>query len=144
MVNVMGIARKTPEEALRISIDSLGGFKEVGHSLHPDEDPAIAGQWLCHTVTASRREKLSLSQIVLIFRRAANQGDHEGFTAFASACGYKAEPIDTIAELTEVRHAAEKAVRAARDAARDLMLLSENPELLARMKAAGLKVEGLT
>ncbi len=139
----MGFIKKTPEEALRISIDSLGGFKEVGNAFRPEDDPAIAGQWLCHTVTDSRREKLSLSQIVWIFRRAANQGDHEGFAAFAAACGYKAVPVDAVAELTEVRQAAEKAVRAARDAARDLMLLSENPELLARMQAAGLKVDAL-
>ena len=139
----MGFARKTPEEAIRISVDALGGLKEVGAALHPDEDPTIAGRWLTHCLTESRREKLSLSQFVWIFRRAANQGDHEGFAAFAAACGYEARPVDAIAELTEVKQAAERAVRAARDAARDLMLLSENPELLARMKAAGLKVESL-
>lgn len=132
--------RKTPEEALRISVDALQGLQVVGAELKPEYAPDNAGQWLAHCLTATHRQKLSLSQIVWIFRRAANQGDHEGFAAFAAACGYQAKPVDAVAELTEVRQAAERAVRAARDAAKDLMLLSENPELLARMQAAGLKI----
>jgi hypothetical protein len=136
-------ARKTPEEALRISVDALGGLQSVGAELRPesDVDPIISGQWLSHCLTASKRDKLSLRQIAWIFRKAHNIGEHAGFEQFAALCGYTATPVAPAQELAELRHQADAAVRAAHDAARDLELLIDNPRLFATMRAAGLKIE---
>jgi hypothetical protein len=125
---VRNATRKTLEEALRIAVDALGGLQQVGHDLRPDLEPDIAGQWLSHCLTATKRDKLSLSQQRHIFRAAHAAGEHAGFEALAATCGYTATPF------------AEAAKREAIEAARDLELLSDNPRLLAIMRAANLKV----
>jgi len=134
---------KTPEEALRISVDALGGLQPIGAELrHESEmDPISAGQWLSHCLIPTKSDKLSLRQVVWIFRKAHNLGEHEGFATFAAACGYTVTPIAPAAELAELKKQADAAVHAAQAAAQDLELLINNPQLLARMRAAGLKVE---
>lgn len=136
--------QKTPEEALRASVDAIGGLQEIGAALKgADADPVLAGQWLSHCLTADKRDKLSLSQIVHVFRRAHGAGEHDGFAVFAQLCGYQVTPVGFDAQLADVIKRAQVAAEAARRAAEDVESLSDNPELLARMKAAGLKVEAL-
>ena len=55
---VMNRPSKTPEEALRISVDALGGLQDVGAELrHESEmDPISAGQWLSHCLIPTKRE----------------------------------------------------------------------------------------
>lgn len=134
------VIRKSPEEALRASVDALGGLQEVGHDFKPEIDPALAGQWLSHCLTAAKRDKLSLQQIVHIFRSAHGKGEHDGFAVFAKLCGYQVTPVGFDAELADAIKRAQSAAEEARSATQHLESLSENPELLARMKAAGLKV----
>jgi hypothetical protein len=136
--------RRTPEEALRIAADAMGGLQEAGFVLRPDVDPTLAGHWLGHCLTATKRDKLALSQIVLLFRRANTIGEHAGFAAFAAACGYAATPITPEAEFAAAIKRADAARREASQAAADLDELSRRPELLARMEAAGLKVGELS
>jgi hypothetical protein len=135
--------RRSPEEALRASVDALGGLQEVGHAFKPDIDPALAGQWLSHCLTASKRDKLSLSQIVHIFRNAHHTGEHDGFAVFALLCGYQVQAVGTDAELAAAQHRAVAAVREAQDAARDLTTLIDNPKLLATLRAAHVNVEAI-
>lgn len=136
--------RKTPEEALRASVDAIGGLQEVGAALKgADADPVLAGQWLAHCLTASKRDKLSLSQIVHVFRSAHGTGEHDGFAVFAKLCGYQVTAIGFDAELADAIKRAQVAADEARQATAHLETLSGNPELLARMRAAGLKVEAL-
>lgn len=132
--------RRTPEEALRASVDALGGLQAVGHTFKPEADPILAGQWLAHCLTAAKRDKLSLAQIVHVFKSAHAAGEHDGFAVFALLCGYRVEAVGIDAELAEAKRRAEKAVAEAIEAARHLQSLADNPELLARMQAAGLKV----
>lgn len=133
--------RRTPEEALRASVDALGGLQEVGYSLKPDVEPSIAGQWLSHCLTASFRDKLSLGQIAKIFRDAHAIGSHDGFAVFAHLCGYTAIASVPQEALLEAQQRALASVHEAQEAARDLQDLIDNPRLLATMQAAGLKVE---
>lgn len=135
--------RKAPEEALRASVDALGGLQTVGHQFKPEIDPALAGQWLAHCLTAAKRDKLSLQQVVHIFRSAHGIGEHDGFAVFAKLCGYQVTPVGFDAQMADVIKRARAAVEEARSASADLEALSDNPELLARMKAAGLKVEDI-
>jgi hypothetical protein len=136
------VIRRAPEEALRASVDALGGLQEVGHALKgADSDPVLAGQWLSHCLTESKRDKLSLSQIVHVFKRASAIGEHDGFAIFALLCGYQVQPIGVEAQLAEAMKAAEQARAQAEETARNLQTLLENPKLLATMRAAHLNVE---
>lgn len=134
--------RKTPEEAMRASVDALGGLQEVGAQLKgAAADPVLAGQWLAHCLTAAKRDKLSLAQIVHVFRSAHGVGEHDGFAVFAQLCGYQVTPVGFDAQLAQALKRAEQAATEAQQARDEIASLSDNPELLARMTKAGLKVE---
>lgn len=136
--------RKTPEECLRMAVDALGGLQEVGNMLRPDIDPMVAGQWLSHCLTATKRDKLSESQRVMIWQRAHAIGAHEGYQAFARSLGYTAEPTSPDAQLLDAYKRAEAARQAAAEAANDLATLIDNPRLLAAMRAANINVEAIS
>lgn len=136
----------TPESAVLRAVYGAGGPKQVGTTLRPEWDtaPDTAARWLHHCCTDGHRSKLGLRQLVWIFRAACRAGAHIGFQAFARLCGYHATPIGAEAEVLEAYRKAEAARAQAARAADELKTLIDNPELLARMKAAGLKVGELT
>lgn len=131
--------KRTPQEAVRSAVDALGGLQEVGHALKgADSDPILAGQWLSHClqINASNRHKLSLGQLVHVFRQSVAAGHPEGAILFAELCGLKAEPVTTDAQLAAaVTHAAE-ALHTAQAAMADLRLLQDNPRLMAILQAS--------
>lgn len=136
----------TPETALRLTIDALGGPQEVAVDLDPakyEDAPDVGGQWISHCIDPDRREKLALRQMVRIFRRAHSENEHDGFRAFAKVCGYNAEPVLPATELAHLKQQADEAVRSAREAQQQLAMLIDNPRLLAQMQAIGLKTESL-
>ena len=133
----------TPERAVELASDAIGEPKEVAVMLWPTKykhRPESGGDWLGHCLTPERREKLDLCDVVAIFREAASLGEHEGFAAFAAMCGYDATPSDVEAELRRAREEAASMLRAAQQAVHDYDELAQRPELLARMRAANLKV----
>jgi hypothetical protein len=123
----------TPEEALRACVDALGGLQVVGHYLRVDLDPVIAGQWLSHCLTPTCRDKLSLSQILWIFRQAKLKGAHDGAELWNDLLGYHitavVDPAEEIADM----------LRKAQQANRESAELTE--EAIARARAQGLKIE---
>lgn len=133
--------RGTPEEALRLSVGALGGLQDVGHSFKREDDPILAGQWLAHCLTASKRDKLSLAQIVTIFRDAHDKGAHEGFQAFALLCGYHAEPMVSPAFLAALQARLADHEQEGAELKREVDAIAElSPKTLAQMAAAHLKV----
>lgn len=132
----------TPEAAVMKSVDEAGGAKHVGVSLRPEYDttPDTAARWVHHCCEDSNRSKFGLRQLVWIFRAACRAGFHAGFQAFARLCGYHATPIDLENELRIAREKAASLLREAQDATRDYDELANRPELIARMRAANLKV----
>lgn len=124
---------RTPEEALRASVDALGGLQKVGHRLRPEIDPILAGQWLAHCVDPERREKLTLAQIVWIFREAKAAGAHVGFESLAQLLGYRITAV--VDEREQLADLARKAQAAAHEAT------TLSAEVLARMQHANLKVD---
>lgn len=124
--------RRTPEDALRLAIDALGGPQDVGYLLKPEHNPILSGQWISHCLSLGHRSKLSVAQIALIFRRAFEAGQHDGFTEFAEQLGYRVVGIEPQAELEELS-------RKARAHAEQAISLSQ--EVLERMHHANLKVE---
>lgn len=134
----------TPERALQRASDAIGEPKEVAVLLHPNKwslRPESGGDWLGHCLDPDRREKLDLCDVVAIFREACLLGDHGGFESFAHLCGYhNAVPTSIENELRVAREQAQRTLHAAEIAARELDELCNRPELLARMRAANVKV----
>ena len=133
--------KRTPEEALRASVSALDGLQAVGSGLRSDIDPVLAGQWLAHCLTATKRDKLALTQIVKIFRDACALGEHDGFAMFAAICGYDSAPSCVESELRRAREDAARLLRDAQEAARDYAELADRPDLLARARSVHLKVD---
>jgi hypothetical protein len=107
---------ETPEDALKYSIQSLGGAKAVAPSMWPDKSVENARDYLLACLNSDRAEKLSYSQIIYIFKLAKQIGAHAGFEWFANACEYESNPI-SLEEQKEratqvLAHAADQLERA--------------------------------
>lgn len=63
-------------EAIRATVQALGGFKRIGHDLKPDLSVEAAGRWLADCCNSEKREKLSPSELAWIRRRARQEGVH--------------------------------------------------------------------
>src|SRR5690606_21335963 len=57
-------------EAIRATVQALGGFKAVGHDLKPDLAVDAAGRWLADCCNVNKRAKLLPSVLVYGPRRA--------------------------------------------------------------------------
>lgn len=123
----------TPEDALRGSVEALGGLKKVGVMLWPqlEEQPDKAGRKLADRLNDERDEKLAPAQMVFIFRKAQQAGFHEGMYAWNRLCGYSpSKPLHDAEELQELHRKALAAAEAFRIA---------NEELTAKASAMGLE-----
>jgi hypothetical protein len=63
-------------EAIRTTIQALGGFKRIGAELKPDMAVDAAGRWLSDCCNADKREKLAPSELAYIRKRARTEGVH--------------------------------------------------------------------
>lgn len=77
----------TPQQAIRASIDAVGGPKVVGARLWPGLCPTKAQVKLANSTSPyGRREKLALEEVVQIFRMADEAGRTEGTRRFFDLC----------------------------------------------------------
>lgn len=90
-------------EAIRATVQALGGFQRVGHDLKPDLKPDAAGRWLADCCNPEKREKLSPTELAFIRRRARMASCHILATYEAREAGYAdpqpVEPEDERAAL---------------------------------------------
>ena len=93
----------SPEEALKSAVNALGGTKEVGLQLFPDKSADVASRHLNDCLNNSRAEKLDLSQILWILRKAKEKGHHTAFAWFANYVGYEAKPIAKAEEVEKLQ-----------------------------------------
>lgn len=63
-------------DALRATINALGGFKAVGVELRPEKSAVDAGKWLADCLNPDKRDKLDPEQLSYIRRKARQQGVH--------------------------------------------------------------------
>jgi hypothetical protein len=63
-------------EAIRATIQALGGFKRIGAELKPDMAVDAAGRWLSDCCNPDKREKLAPSELAYIRKRARAEGVH--------------------------------------------------------------------
>ena len=78
-------------EAIRATVQALGGFKKVGAELRPELPVEQAGRWLADCSNPDSRYKLSPDQLALIRRHARQAGVHILAAFEARDAGY-AEP----------------------------------------------------
>lgn len=107
---------ETPEDALRLAVQALGGSKKVGGLLWPDKDIDSASRLLLDCLNTSRAEKLDVSQIMRIFRLAREEGCFAPYIWFSNEIGYDAKPItrsDEVDRLTNVIEQSAKSLTAA-------------------------------
>lgn len=80
-------------EALRHTINTLGGPKEVGLMLKPSMKRDEAGRWISDCINPDRAAKLDLEEIQHILREARKIGCHTAMVYLAQDTGYQATPI---------------------------------------------------
>lgn len=79
-------------EAIRATVQALGGFKRIGSELKPDLGVEAAGRWLSDCCNPDKREKLAPSELAYIRRRARVAGVHVLASFEAQEAGY-APPV---------------------------------------------------
>lgn len=77
------------EDALKAVIDAAGGPKTVGHRLFPELSPDEAGDRIRACLRYSRRERLNLRQIDLLFAIGREAGCDAAMHYLADAHGYE-------------------------------------------------------
>lgn len=102
-------------DAVRATVEALGGYKRVGHDMRPDLSVDAAGRWLADCVNPDKREKLSLTELAYIRKTARQSGVHI-LTAFeAQDAGYAPPqplaPEDEAAQLQREFIASVKALQ---------------------------------
>lgn len=79
-------------EAIRATVQALGGFKRVGADLRPDLPVEAAGRWLADCCNPDKREKLSITELAFIRKAGRQAGCHVLASYEAREAGY-AEPL---------------------------------------------------
>lgn len=103
-------------EAIRATINALGGMKEVGSKLKPELDPIDAGKWLANCINTGKRDRLNPDQLAYIRRKARAAGCHILAAFEAHDAGYAPPqpiaPEDEAAQLQREFIASVKALEA--------------------------------
>lgn len=63
-------------DALRATINALGGMKAIGVELKPEKTAVDAGRWLADCLNADKRDRLAPDQVAFIRRKARAAGVH--------------------------------------------------------------------
>ncbi len=114
-------------EAIRATVQALGGFKRVGSDMKPDMAIDAAGRWLADCCSPDKREKLGPSELAYIRRRARVENVHILASFEMREAGY-ADPLP----ITPEDEAAQLQ--------REFVIASKSLHgLFARMERAGLK-----
>lgn len=63
-------------EAIRATVNALGGMKAMGVELRPEKSAVDAGKWLADCLNPAKRDRLDPEQIAFLRRRARQAGCH--------------------------------------------------------------------
>lgn len=90
-------------DAIRATINALGGFKSVGAELRPEKCAIDAGKWLADCLNQDKRDRLTPEQLSYIRRRGRAAGCHILASFEMREAGYSRPtpiaPEDEAAEL---------------------------------------------
>lgn len=79
-------------EAIRATINALGGMKSVGVELRPEKSAVDAGKWLADCLNPDKRDRLAPDQLAWIRRKGRITGCHV-LAAFESQDAGYAPPV---------------------------------------------------
>ena len=103
-------------EAIRATINALGGMKAVGVELKPERSAVDAGKWLADCLNSAKRDRLDPDQLAYIRRKARAGGCHILAAFEAQDAGYAPPqpiaPEDEAAQLQREFIASVKALDA--------------------------------
>lgn len=63
-------------EAIRATVNALGGMKAMGVELRPEKSAVDAGKWLADCLNPAKRDRLDPEQMAFLRRRARQAGCH--------------------------------------------------------------------
>ena len=63
-------------EAIRATVNALGGYQKVGAELRPEKSVIDAGKWLADCLNPDKRDRLAPDQLAYIRRKARQAGVH--------------------------------------------------------------------
>lgn len=90
-------------EAIRATVNALGGMKAIGVELKPEKSAVDAGKWLADCINPEKRDTLSPAQLAYIRRCGRAKGVHILAAFEAMDAGYAPPlpiaPEDEAAEL---------------------------------------------
>jgi len=90
-------------EAIRATVNALGGMKVVGSKLRPEKPVMDAGKWLADCLNPAKRDRLDPEQLALIRRMGREAGCHVLASYEMREAGYgrpvPIAPEDEAAEL---------------------------------------------
>lgn len=89
-------------EALRHTVNALGGPGKVGLELKPSMKKDDAGRWVSDCLNADRAAKFDLEEIMWILREARKIGCHTAMAYLCQDAGYQATPISPEDEQDEL------------------------------------------
>jgi hypothetical protein len=115
-----------PEEALKAIVQALGGAKRIAGDMWPDKSLDSATRYLQDCLNTSRAEKLDISQVMYLLKKANQAGYHSAFKWIADEVGYESKPISKEAKEDSLIKAVEKAADALLRATSALDRLSNN------------------
>lgn len=91
------------EEAVRDCVNALKGPKAVGVMLWPSMKADLAGRRLNQCLDPERDEKLDLSEILVIAKRARSVGCHSLMAYLAAELDYECKPVDPETEVQRLQ-----------------------------------------
>lgn len=91
-----------PEDALRHAVQLLGGAKQVGARLWPDQSPDAAGRKMLDCLNTGRAERMSLGQSMKVLQWARDAGHHGLMVWICGEVGYDARPVTRAEEVDRV------------------------------------------
>lgn len=102
---------ESPEDALKAAVQVLGGAKQVGAALWPDKTPDAARTRLLDCLNHSRTERLDITELMFVFRRAHEAGCHGPFAWLAAEIGYEARPVTKAEEVDRLTSVIEQSTK---------------------------------
>jgi hypothetical protein len=102
---------ESPEDALKACVEAIGGAKKVGGMMFPDKTVDNARDYLLACLNEGRAEKLSVSQILYIFRAAKQAGFHAGWDYWSREAEYECRPITKAEEVDRLTTVVEQSTK---------------------------------
>lgn len=99
------------QDAIRVTVQALGGLKPVACKLWPEKAPDAAGRHLSDCLNHAKPEKLSPEQVVLLMKWGREVGCHAIAAYTGQECGYQFNPLDPDVERDRLADSIHEASR---------------------------------